>query len=176
MVITGLTRNQFARKRTWVRIPSSPPKQSPSRWGGFCFGTKRRDSKGEGVNEAPGALQSRAPARPQARNPILSASVVASCLLATIFLCFAPKSHLSLISLLLLSPKSLAALRDAPLLVRQPCGFPDFSFLSFARFLPPFFQSCPFRKFGIYTLLHRRIRMTFRPHGTHSAGGRQPFG
>ena len=25
MVITGLTRNQFARKRTWVRIPPSPP-------------------------------------------------------------------------------------------------------------------------------------------------------
>ena len=26
MVITGLTRNQFASNRTWVRIPSSPPK------------------------------------------------------------------------------------------------------------------------------------------------------
>jgi tRNA(adenine34) deaminase len=25
VVITGLTRNQFARKRTWVRIPPSPP-------------------------------------------------------------------------------------------------------------------------------------------------------
>ena len=25
MVITGLTRNQFASNRTWVRIPSSPP-------------------------------------------------------------------------------------------------------------------------------------------------------
>ncbi len=27
MVITGLTRNQFAGNRTWVRIPPSPPKQ-----------------------------------------------------------------------------------------------------------------------------------------------------
>ena len=26
VVITGLTRNQFASNRTWVRIPSSPPK------------------------------------------------------------------------------------------------------------------------------------------------------
>ena len=25
VVITGLTRNQFASNRTWVRIPSSPP-------------------------------------------------------------------------------------------------------------------------------------------------------
>ena len=28
VVITGLTRNQFARKRTGVRIPLSPPKQN----------------------------------------------------------------------------------------------------------------------------------------------------
>lgn len=28
VVITGLTRNQFASNRTWVRIPSSPPKKS----------------------------------------------------------------------------------------------------------------------------------------------------
>ena len=27
MVITGLTRNQFAGNRTWVRIPSSPPEK-----------------------------------------------------------------------------------------------------------------------------------------------------
>ena len=57
----------------YVSLWRSYTKQSPSRWGGFCFGTKRRDSKGEGVNEAPGALQSQAPARPQASNPILSA-------------------------------------------------------------------------------------------------------
>ena len=29
VVITGLTRNQFARKRTRVRIPSSPPNNQP---------------------------------------------------------------------------------------------------------------------------------------------------
>ncbi len=28
MVITGLTRNQFASNRTWVRIPHSPPKNN----------------------------------------------------------------------------------------------------------------------------------------------------
>ena len=28
MVITGLTRNQFACKRTWVRIPPSPPSET----------------------------------------------------------------------------------------------------------------------------------------------------
>ena len=31
VVITGLTRNQFARKRTRVRIPSSPPTQDTER-------------------------------------------------------------------------------------------------------------------------------------------------
>ena len=28
VVITGLTRNQFASNRTWVRIPSSPPTET----------------------------------------------------------------------------------------------------------------------------------------------------
>ena len=38
-VITGLTRNQFARKRTWVRIPSSPPSKALKTLGfqGFSF-------------------------------------------------------------------------------------------------------------------------------------------
>ena len=37
MVITGLTRNQFASNRTWVRIPSSPPTDphKPSVYAGF---------------------------------------------------------------------------------------------------------------------------------------------
>ena len=34
VVITGLTRNQFASNRTWVRIPSSPPKTQS--YQGFC--------------------------------------------------------------------------------------------------------------------------------------------
>ena len=34
MVITGLTRNQCASNRTWVRIPSSPPKTQS--YQGFC--------------------------------------------------------------------------------------------------------------------------------------------
>ena len=34
VVITGLTRNQFASNRTWVRIPNSPPKTQS--YQGFC--------------------------------------------------------------------------------------------------------------------------------------------
>ena len=33
MVITGLTRNQFAGNRTWVRIPPSPPKRDKTAGG-----------------------------------------------------------------------------------------------------------------------------------------------
>ena len=35
MVITGLTRNQFARNRTGVRIPLSPPQQESTLEGAF---------------------------------------------------------------------------------------------------------------------------------------------
>ena len=40
MVITGLTRNQFAGNRTWVRIPPAPPfvdLDALKRWGYFNF-------------------------------------------------------------------------------------------------------------------------------------------
>ena len=37
MVITGLTRNQFAGNRTWVRIPPSPPRRSKVRFAPTSF-------------------------------------------------------------------------------------------------------------------------------------------
>ena len=39
VVITGLTRNQFASNRTWVRIPPAAPKQKATAFAvAFCFG------------------------------------------------------------------------------------------------------------------------------------------
>ena len=44
MVITGLTRNQFVRKHTRVRIPLSPPKRRTTQSGGsFFFQTAERE-------------------------------------------------------------------------------------------------------------------------------------
>ena len=37
VVITGLTRNQFVRKHTRVRIPPSAPNENPPYWVGFLF-------------------------------------------------------------------------------------------------------------------------------------------
>ena len=37
VVITGLTRNQFAGNGTWVRIPPSPPKKEATPTGSFLF-------------------------------------------------------------------------------------------------------------------------------------------
>ena len=51
MVITGLTRNQFAGNRTWVRIPPSPPSKdykkdvapkTPDFIGGFAVSTAEK--------------------------------------------------------------------------------------------------------------------------------------
>ena len=42
VVITGLTRNQFASNRTWVRIPSSPPKSPVNSWVFWTFPFSRQ--------------------------------------------------------------------------------------------------------------------------------------
>lgn len=47
MVITGLTRNQFAGNRTWVRIPPAAPWVSPYRTHPFQLVKERRFSKHE---------------------------------------------------------------------------------------------------------------------------------
>ena len=61
VVITGLTRNQFASNRTWVRIPPAAPKQEATAFAvAFCFGTHcpkggstLRDSNARGGRAAP---------------------------------------------------------------------------------------------------------------------------
>ena len=53
----------------WVRVPPPAPRNRRPLPGVFCFVMLVRDSKGAGVNDVPGARQSRAPARPQARSP-----------------------------------------------------------------------------------------------------------
>ena len=66
MVITGLTRNQFARKRTRVRIPFPPPNKTDADRASvplFLW----RDSNGSVVNDLPVAGQSRPRPSPQAR-------------------------------------------------------------------------------------------------------------
>ena len=80
-------------------------REPPRRGGSLIWYISQGDRTGAGVNEAPGAPQSRDPACAAAQvDPFQVHRVVADCIsFATTFLCFAVKSHLSLISSLLLS-------------------------------------------------------------------------
>ncbi len=52
-VITGLTRNQFGRKPTWVRIPPSPPTTGASPFGGApVVGGDDRSGRTHGLSDA----------------------------------------------------------------------------------------------------------------------------
>ena len=137
VVITALTRNQVVSQEA-RGFESHPVRQCENlRPHGRGFSHKRGwDSKGAGVNDVPGARQSRAPARPQAGNPTLSAtsSQAAYRLRRLFMLCI--KSHLALISLLLLS-KSKPHGHSGPRQRLRPSVVLGFDFVLAAPRLPP---------------------------------------